>query len=384
VRDKNTGISTHLEVAPGEPFMKIFISHFIYNNTMQTTTLAPANRAESFTFDRFSFGETPTDHLFVAEYKNGNWMHPAVRPFSNFSLHPFSLCFHYGQTVFEGMKAFRLADGNISIFRPDKHYERLSRSLERMCMPALPEELFMQGLTTLLRQDQAWLPAHNEHVALYIRPFVIATEARLGVKISDDYLFIITCTPIRAYYDRPLKVKVETAFARAAEGGSGYAKCGGNYGGAFYATQKAKEEGFDQVIWTDAATHQYLEEAGTMNIMLVVNDTLVTPALNDSILDGITRSSLLQLARDLHFEVEERPVSSQEIAGYLQNGERLELFGVGTAAIVSPIACVQIEGTAYYPYTGDDAFMFTLKDELEAIRRGLKKDVHGWNHLVDG
>lgn len=349
-------------------------------NTIESPT---TGRLEDFNFDQFSFGETPTDHLFLAEYKNGNWINPAVRPLSNFSLSPLSLCFHYGQTVFEGMKAFRLVDGKISIFRPDKHYERFSRSLERMCMPPLPKEIFMDGLTALLLKDQAWIPTDKEDIALYIRPFVIATEPRLGVKVSNDYLFTVVCTPIGLYYDRPLNVKVETEFVRAAEGGSGYAKCGGNYGGAFYPTQKAKDNGFDQVIWTDAATHQYLEEAGTMNVMVFVNNTLITPALSSSILDGVTRNSLIQLAKDLNSEVEERPIHYKELIAHFQNSEQIELFGAGTAAIVSPIACVQIEGVDYHPYTGNDAMMFRLKNELESVRRGIKKDNHGWNYPIN-
>jgi branched-chain amino acid aminotransferase len=350
---------------------------------MDTTTLLAGSALERFNFDHFSFGETPTDHIVLAEYKNGRWGEPAILPFSNFSLSPFALCFHYGQTVFEGMKAFRLADGGISIFRPDKHHQRFNRSLERMCMPAIPEALFLNGLSALLRRDQAWLPANRKDIALYIRPLVIATEPRLGVKISNEYLFAVTATPIGLYYDKPLKVKVETTFARAPEGGPGYAKCGGNYGGAFYPAQKAKEAGFDQIVWTDAATHQYLEEAGTMNIMAFVNNTLITPSLSSSILDGVTRNSIIQLAADLQIRVEERPVSYKELITYFKNGMQPELFGVGTAAIVSPIASVQIEGTDYLPYTGTDAMMFKLKNALEDIRRGVTKDKFRWNYRVD-
>src|SRR5690606_21329056 len=309
-----------------------------------------------------------TDHLFLAEYKNGNWGNPTIQPFGNLSLSPFALCFHYGQTVFEGMKAFRLVDGKISIFRPDRHHGRFSRSLERMCMPPVPKAVFLQGLTTLLQKDQAWLPLDRDDIALYIRPFVIATEPRLGVKVSDEYVFAIACTPIGRYYDKPLRVKVETTFVRAAEGAAGYAKCGGNYGGAFYPTQKAKDEGFDQVIWTDAATHQYLEESGTMNIMMFVNNTLVTPTTTSSILHGVTRDSLIRIASSSGIRVEERPISYKEVAEHLEQGRRLELFGVGTAAIVSPVSCVRIGGIDYYPYAGEDATMFTLKNELENIR----------------
>lgn len=352
-------------------------------STNNTTELPQTTMLEHFDFDKFSFGETPTDHMFLAEYRNGQWLTPRIEPFGNFSLSPFSLCFHYGQTVFEGMKAFRLIDGKISIFRSDKHYERFSKSLERMCMPSLPKDIFISGLTTVLQRDKAWIPANKEDIALYIRPFMIATGSRLGVKVSDNYLFAVVCTPIGQYYDKPLKVKVETEFARAAEGGSGYAKCGGNYGGAFYPTKKAIDYGFDQVIWTDAATHQYLEEAGTMNIMMIKDNALITPPLSSSILDGITRSSLIQIAKDLNFEVHERPVRVKELEEGLQNGGQLELFGAGTAAIVSPIACVQIEGIDYYPYSGSDAKMFRLKKKLENMRRGITEDKYAWNYIID-
>ncbi|MGN2375635.1 branched-chain amino acid aminotransferase [Sphingobacterium spiritivorum] len=350
---------------------------------MHTIELPTTNRLKQFNFDQFSFGEVPTDHLFLAKFKNGEWENGEIQPFSNFSLSPFSLCFHYGQTVFEGMKAFRLADRTVSIFRPDKHYERLNRSLERMCMPTLPKQMFLTGLTELLYKDAAWLPVDRQDIAMYIRPFVIATDPRIGVKVSNEYLFAITCTPIGEYYDKPLRVKIETEYVRAAEGSAGSAKCGGNYGGAFYPTQKANEEGFDQLIWTDAQTHQFLEEAGTMNIMMYIDNTLITPPLSGSILDGITRNSILQIARDLSIVVEERAIHYKEIAEHLQKSDRLELFGAGTAAIISPISSVQIDGIDYYPHTGNDAMMFKLKNELEGIRRGIKEDKHNWNYPLN-
>lgn len=342
-----------------------------------------SDRAAAFNFNQFRFGETPTDHMFVAEYRNGKWCNQRLTAFNSVSLSPFSLCFHYGQTVFEGMKAFRLADGGIIIFRPDKHFDRFNKSLERMCMPAISENIFYGGLKAVVQKDQSWLPYDNPEVALYIRPFMIATEARLGVKVSTDYLFAIVCTPIGQYYDHPLKVKVETNWVRAAEGGAGYAKCGGNYGAAFYATQKAKEQGYDQVIWTDAARHQYLEESGTMNIMLIKDDCLITPALSNTILDGVTRNSLIQIAKDFHWNIEERPIGVNELTNDLKDKNRFELFGAGTAALISPIACVNIAGVDYYPYVGADAKMFQLKKALDDLHRGIIEDQYGWNYLID-
>ena len=353
-------------------------------STNQQPVMPLTNRLPSFNFDRFSFGETPTDHMFLAQYREGEWGNARLVAFENFSLSPFSLCFHYGQTVFEGMKAFRLKDGTLSVFRLDSHHARLNRSLERMCMPPLPYELFMEGLSKLIRKDAGWLPQDRPTLALYIRPFVIASQPRLGVAVSTEYLFCIVCTPIDRYYDKPLRVKVETEFVRVSEGGAGYAKCGGNYGGAFYPTLKAGEQGFDQVIWTDAATHQYLEEAGTMNIMVGMDGVLVTPPLGGTILEGITRDSLIQLARDWGIQVEERKISIQELRDCFRNGVQTELFGVGTAAVVSPIACVRIDGTDYHPYCEPDAMMFRLKNGLEAIRRGVVVDDYHWNYPILG
>ncbi|MDL5511226.1 branched-chain amino acid aminotransferase [Arenibacter sp. M-2] len=345
------------------------------------TTKNKENGWERFNFKSFQFGETPTDHFFLAEFKNGKWVNPRIEPFHSLTISPFALCFHYGQTVFEGMKAFRQDDGKVHIFRPKKHHKRFNRSLERMCMPGIEEELFLNALEKLVQLEQHWIPK-EEGVSLYIRPFVIATEPRLGVKIADEYTFLITCTPIGLYYPKPVRVKVETDYVRSAEGGAGYAKCGGNYGAAFFATKKANEQGFDQVIWTDAKTHEFIEESGTMNLMLFMDNKLVTPKLSSSILDGVTRSSILQIAKDLGIPVEERPVSWKELKEHLESGNRVELFGVGTAAVISPISCVQIQEVDYFPYTKNNAVMYRLKKEIDNIRRGTTTDTYHWNHFI--
>jgi len=327
------------------------------------------------------FGKIPTEHMFLAEYSDGQWMHPRIAPFADLSLSPLALCLHYGQTVFEGMKAFRLADGRINIFRPEKHYDRFRKSLERMCMPALPYDLFISALDGLMDLDKDWVPSDADG-SLYIRPFVIATEPRIGVKISDEYLFMVVASPAYQYYAQPISVKVETEYARAAEGGTGAAKCGGNYGGAYYPTQKAREEGFDQVIWTDAKTHQFIEESGTMNLMFYWNNKLVTPPLSGTILDGITRDSLLSLAGDLGIETDVRPVTWEELESALAAGEKLEAFGAGTAAVIAPIKTISIHGKAYDCYIGEDATMYQLRDALYNIRRGTAVDNHNWNHIL--
>jgi branched-chain amino acid aminotransferase len=242
--------------------------------------------------------------------------------------------------------------------------------------------LFVKGLEELLRIDESWVPG-TEGAALYIRPIVFATEARFGVKISDEYKFIIFTGPTGAFFARPLRLKVESKYVRAAPGGTGYAKCSGNYGGAFYPTQIAKSEGYDQVLWTDACEHEFIEESGMMNAFFVLNNTLVTPPLSDSILDGITRDSLLQLARDMNIPTEERPVSLSELEEAFEKGTIQEAFGAGTAAVVSPIETIKLRGRdRQLPQYGAGAIMYRLKHRLEAIRAGEEEDIHGWNHVI--
>jgi branched-chain amino acid aminotransferase len=340
------------------------------------------SRVTETDFDNLEFGKYVSDHMFVCDYKNGEWQQPMIVPFANLSLSPATLALHYGQTVFEGMKAFRMQNGRVSIFRTAKHYERFARSLERMCMAVVPEDIFAEGLERLIDIDKSWVP-RQEGSSLYLRPFMIATEARFGVKVSDEYRFIIFTGPVGPLYSRPVKVKVETDFIRAAKGGTGFAKCGGNYGGAFYPTQLARKEGYDNVIWTDAKEHRYIEESGVMNLVFVINDTLVTPPLSDSILDGVTRDSLLTLARGMGIKVEERPVSADELINAFLNRTITEAFGAGTAAVVLPIGLISIDGFDYQlPEYKDDNIMFVLKRKLEAIRSGKAEDVYNWNTIV--
>jgi branched-chain amino acid aminotransferase len=319
--------------------------------------------------------------MFIAEYRNGQWQDSRIVPFADLTMSPFALCLHYGQTVFEGMKAFQMQDGQINIFRPKKHYDRFIKSLSRMCMPEVPEALFMEALHQLVQLDASWVPEEADG-SLYIRPFMIASEERLGVKVADEYIFIIVCTPAYQYYSKPLKVKVEDKYVRAADGGTGATKCGGNYGAAFYPTELAKKEGFDQVIWTDAKTHHLIEESGTMNLMFFINNTLVTAPLSGTILDGVTRDSMLNIAKDMGIATEERPLTHDEIRQALENGDRVEAFGVGTAAVVAPIESITISSKAYNCYLGDDAVMYKLRDALYNIRKGISPDTHNWNYKI--
>ncbi|MEO6253360.1 MAG: branched-chain amino acid aminotransferase, partial [Ferruginibacter sp.] len=266
------------------------------------------SRINEVDFNQLEFGKYIADHMLVCDYAHGEWKQPQIVPYANLSLSPSALALHYGQTVFEGMKAFRMHDGRINIFRMEKHYDRFVKSLDRMCMAVPPKEIFMDGLMQLIGLDKAWVPTKAGQ-ALYLRPFVFASEARFGVKVSEEYRFVIFTGPVPALYVDPIKVKVETQYIRAAKGGTGFAKCGGNYGASFLPTQQARLEGYDQVLWTDGKENKFIEESGMMNVMFVINDTLVTPPLSDSILDGITRDSLLTIARDLAYKTEERPVS---------------------------------------------------------------------------
>jgi branched-chain amino acid aminotransferase len=327
------------------------------------------------------FGIQPTEHMFIAEYKNGQWQNARITAFADLTMSPFALCLHYGQTVFEGMKAFMMQDSRINIFRPGKHYDRFSKSLQRMCMPIVPEGLFTEALHQLVQLDSAWVP-EEEDGALYLRPFMIASEERLGIKAAEEYLFMIVCSPAFQYYTQPLKVKVETEFIRAAEGGTGAAKCGGNYGGALYPTQLAREQGYDQVIWTDAKNHEYIEESGTMNLMFVIDGVVTTPPLSGTTLDGVTRNSLLTIAEQTGLTVDVRPIRYREILSALESGKRVEAFGAGTAAVIAPIKTIAMDGKEYDCYIEEDAVMYRLKNELFRIRRGLSEDKNNWNYII--
>lgn len=343
---------------------------------------AGRSRIREVDFENLEFGQHLSDHMLVCDYANGQWEQPQIVPLSNLSMHPATLALHYGQTVFEGMKAFYMEDSRLNIFRVDKHYERFALSLQRMCMPAPPEEVFREGLIRLVEIDRAWVPKKTG-AALYLRPFMYASEPRLGVKISEQYRFVIIAGPVPELYARPISVKVETNYIRAARGGTGFAKCGGNYGAAFLPTKLAREEGYDQVLWTDAAENKFIEESGTMNVMFVVNGKLVTAPLSDSILDGVTRDCLLRIAQDKGLAVEERPIAVEELTLGFLNNAITEIFGAGTAAVVAPISLVGINGLDYsIPPYDRNSIQQVLKKELEKIRTIPDCDPYGWNLLV--
>jgi branched-chain amino acid aminotransferase len=328
------------------------------------------SKISSVDFNNLGFGNYISDHMLIANYKNGQWQQPQIMPFGEIPMTPAILSLHYGQSVFEGMKAFKNKKGEISIFRPHRHHQRLLRSLDRMCMPAISEEMFIESLCAIVATDANWVP-DSEGSALYLRPVIFATESRLGVKISDEYKFVVLTSPVGPYFAKPVRVKVEETYVRAAEGSTGFAKCAGNYGGAFYPTQLAKEQGFDQVLWTDAKEHKYIDESGAMNVMFVLDGKLITPQLTSSILDGVTRNSILTLADNMGIPKEERKVSVTELKAGFENGKLTEAFGVGTAAVVSTIAIINIEGKDYtLPADSSSSFQQRVKKKLHDIRMG--------------
>ena len=333
-------------------------------------------------FNNLEFGKYISDHMLMADWANGEWNEPVIVPFGELKMTPAILALHYGQSIFEGMKAFKMKDGSINIFRPHKHHDRMNKSLERMCMPTIPFEMFIQSLQALIETDKDWVPA-SEGSALYLRPLVFASESRLGVKVADQYKFVILTSPVGAYYSKPFRLKVEDHYTRTAEGGPGFAKCAGNYGGAFYPTQMARKEGFDQVLWTDHKEHKYIDEVGMMNVMFVMNGKLITPKLSTAILDGITRDSILTLARETEIVVEERRISIDELEEGFKKKSLTEAFGAGTAAVVSPISIIHIHDTDYQlPAVESNSFQQQMKNKLDKIRKGVDPDTHGWNYIV--
>jgi len=335
------------------------------------------SRLSEVDFNDIGFGKTYSDHMFVADYKDGAWTDLRIVPFGEITLSPANSALHYGQSIFEGMKAYRNVDNEVVLFRPDRNAARLNKSAERMMMAQLPEELFMDGLRQLLQLDEAWVPKLPD--SLYIRPFMFAMDPYIGVKPSDSYRFMIFTTPVGSYYSEPVKVKIETHFTRAATGGTGFAKTAGNYAASLYPASLAQKEGYHQLVWTDGKTHEFIEESGTMNVMFLIGDTLITAPASDTILNGVTRDSVLTLARDWGMNVEERPVRVAEVVAAAQAGTLKEAFGAGTAATIAHISVISHEGTDYtLPSVADRTFSTRVLDALDKIKTGELADKFGW------
>jgi branched-chain amino acid aminotransferase len=339
------------------------------------------SKIDAVDFDNLPFGSVYSDHMLECDFKNGEWQTPVIKPYSPITLDPSAKIFHYGQSIFEGMKAYKDADENVMLFRPLENCKRLNKSAERLVIPSIPEAIFMQGLTKLLEIDSDWIP-RNEGSSLYIRPFMFASGNGFHASPADAYKFIICTAPSGAYFAGKVNVLIEEKFARAANGGVGFAKAGGNYAAQFYPTQLAIKKGYNQVIWTDDNTHQFIEEAGAMNIFIRINDTLITSPTSDRILDGITRKSILQIAKDQGIKTEVRKISVGEVVEAAKSGTLKEMFGTGTAAVISPIAGFGYQENDYDLPELDNPFAAQLKKRITDIQTNKVEDPYGWRVFI--
>lgn len=352
------------------------------------TRLLPAGRRKEKPVDESSlgFGKIFSDHMFMMNYVQGNgWKDPRIVPYGPIDLDPAAMVLHYGQEIFEGLKAYRGIGGKICLFRPLMNFERMNRSAARLCMQEIPTADQLQAVSELLRADREWIPA-SRGTSLYIRPTMIAIEPGLGVRPSAQYLYFIITGPVGNYYARgfePVRILVEERYIRAAIGGVGEAKTGGNYAASLLAAKNAKEMGFDQVLWLDGSRREYIEEVGTMNIFFVFGEEIVTPPLSGSILHGVTRDSVLRIARDWGCKVAERAVSIAEVSKAAQDGSLREAFGTGTAAVISPVGMFRYKGTDIVVNGGNvGEFARKFQDEIMGIQYGEIPDRYGWIHQV--
>lgn len=341
------------------------------------------SRKAEVDFENLQFGKYFADHMLVADFTNGNWSEPIIQPFGPFEILPSMTALHHAQSIFEGMKAFINTKGEPVLFRPADNFERMNKSASRMCMPPIPENIFLDGIKTLVRLDKDWIPSGNGR-SLYIRPVYFSFDTTIGVKPADDYRFIVFTSPSAYYYSDPIKVKIEQHYSRAAQGGVGFAKAAGNYGGAMLPTKMANDQGFKQLLWTDAAEHEYIEESGSMNVMFIIDGVLVTPSLTDSKLAGITRDSILTIARSWGMHVQERPISVHELIAAIENKTLSEAFGTGTAANLAHINGIGYKDTIYnLPVLPSDAFIYRMSAYLNDLKSGNIPDQFGWTVVLN-
>lgn len=336
------------------------------------------SKINSIDFSNLPFGKFQSDHMFEMDYVNGEWTDFKIVPYHNLTFPPTLSTLHYGQSVFEGLKAYRTVDNEIKLFRPEQHAARINHSAARMCMPKIPEEVFLQALYKLIEIDQEWVPK-NPDSSLYIRPFLFATDEALGVTPSQTYKFIIFTCPVGAYYAEPVRVKVETEFTRAAEGGTGNVKAAGNYSASLLPAKKALEQGYHQILWTDGKEHKYIEEAGTMNIMFQIGNKIITPELTSSILGGITRKSVVALAKKWGYTIEERKISVDELIEAHEKGELKDAFGTGTAVTIHHIISITKDNFEMnLPPVENREFSNKAKQYLKELKIGQEEDYMNW------
>jgi branched-chain amino acid aminotransferase len=352
------------------------------NNTLEIDIVsANSSKIDTVDFENLTFGNTFTDHMLICDYKEGAWQKPLIKPYEPFMIDPSAKVFHYGQAIFEGMKAYKDENDDVWLFRPDENFHRLNKSAVRLAMPEVPENIFIDGLKTILDMERNWVKKGLGNT-LYIRPFMIAIGSGVIAQPSTQYRFMIILSPAKSYYSGAVKVIIADHYSRAANGGIGAAKAAGNYSAQFYPTKLANEKGYQQIIWTDDATHTKLEEAGTMNVFFRINDTLYTAPSGERILDGVTRKSLIDLAKREGLHVEVRSVLVEELVNAAQDGSLKEIFGAGTAAVISPISAFAYQDIEYVLPIIENSYASQLKDKLTKIQYKLAEDTFGWTVKV--
>ena len=345
--------------------------------------LVEKSRIDSVDFDNLTFGKIFTDHMFISKYKNGEWSSGEIKPYENISISPSSRALHYGQAIFEGMKCFKSEQDELFLFRPEENFKRFNKSSIRLAIPEIQEDIFFNGLKELLKIDSEWVKKGIGN-ALYVRPFVFASEPSINASEANEYTFMIICSPSKSYYgDMEISVKIEEKYSRAAKGGVGYAKAAGNYAAAFYPTKLAIEQGFQQIIWTDSNNHNAIEEAGTMNLFFVIGDKLITSPTSDSILDGITRKSIIELAKFHNIDVLEREITIDEILKEHKSGNLKEIFGSGTAVVVLPIKSFGHRDQLYTLSSEKSSVSSFLKEKLNNIQYNISNEFKNWKFKIN-
>jgi len=341
--------------------------------------LSSVSHINSVDFENLQFGKVFTDHMFVADYAGGKWQNCMIRPISSLHLHPATSALHYGQAIFEGMKAFKNQEGKAGVFRPDMNWNRINESCVRMAIPEIPEELFMNAIFNLVDIEQNWIPDTDDG-SMYIRPFIFATDDFVGIKPSDTFKFVIFCCPVSKYYQKPVRVYMQEEYVRAFPGGTGAVKAAGNYAATMMPLKVIREKGYDQMLWIDGVTHNRLQEIGTMNVFIQIDDTIITiPTDEGTILKGVTRDSCITLLKEAGYKVEIRDVTIEELLNAQRAGRLLDAFGTGTAATIAPIGVIGYKDVAYElpPVEGRKTSNW-LKQEMWEIRKGIAKDRYGW------
>jgi len=337
------------------------------------------SRISEIDFNNLPFGKNFSDHMFIADYSDGSWHDFRIVPYEHILLSPAVSGLHYGQSIFEGLKAHYGANGNPLIFRPEMNAKRMNISAERMAMPAFPENVFVEALRELIHLDRAWVP-QTEGGSLYIRPFMFANDEYVGIRVAENYKFIIFCSPVGKYYSEDVKVYVGDDYVRAFKGGTGFAKAAGNYGASMYPSKLVREKGYDQILWTDGVEHKYIHEIGTMNVFFQIGEKVITPSTEEgTILKGITRDSVITMLKDWGIDVEIRNITIDEIIEAFKNNTIKAAFGAGTAATIAPISTVHYHGIDYViPKENRSPLLQKISTEIDGIKRGTITDKHHW------